>query len=681
MALPVPLDDYALHVIYKYNLHDRNAPLDDPRTTMPTIVKVAPTEITGLDDLFTPTGAPTFARGFVTPPPLREMLEGLAARNGNRSSLFTRYSDLEDRYSYSCVQSPVVDANQRESNRPFLHVAFDEYVREGLLGAKASLQNLWHGMEGPQHKHTLTTKEALEEVLDSTGIATNLSTLGTFGVLTTFLANLEQDKMIAPMHCAGESDSLIIQLAGAKTWYFTTPQQLGTLPAIPCPVFLHLPMTDDELLERSGDTVYQITTMPGDVMVFGPGQCHAVITHAGPNVMFNIRYDAPEKLAAEADWYTDPLTWANVKLKYDIRTATRQKSWNAKTGGRTAMGPLYGSLGNGIYHDCGPSAKVRYMVEEATKTVELLGGVPKAADLSVSPPTEESHGAAGGCAEQNGVTYLWTSPRSLSTAFELAIRELEGVRVLHEPFAAAYYFGPEKVSSRYDAEFCATTGLDNYTFRGVADRVCGGDEPTQPRTFVKDMAFHLSGFMDSCAAGACDELATLVPASECPSHPEAPSATVMHTFLIRHPARTITSFYNGSSLVKQQTFDVSEIGMAPLHALWKLRKEAHTVVVDADRLLRDPEGVLTRYQELSQLQCPPKRGISSWSPISDEAWQSLAREEGWYPWPGWHDAALRSSGIIKSEQPLPDTSYLPEDVQTVLREAVLLYKEMLPYAI
>ena len=69
-------------------------------------------------------------------------------------------------------------------------------LREGLLGAKESLQNLWHGMEGPQHKHTLTTKEALEEVLDSTGIATNLSTLGTFGVLTTFLANLEHPKLL-----------------------------------------------------------------------------------------------------------------------------------------------------------------------------------------------------------------------------------------------------------------------------------------------------------------------------------------------------------------------------------------------------------------------------------------------------------------------------------------------------
>ena len=34
---------------------------------------------------------------------------------------------------------------------------------------------------------------------------------------------------------------------------------------------------------------------------------------------------------------------------------------------------------------------------------------------------------------------LWSAPRSMSTAFERSIRELDGVKVIHQPHSMAYY--------------------------------------------------------------------------------------------------------------------------------------------------------------------------------------------------------------------------------------------------
>ena len=34
--------------------------------------------------------------------------------------------------------------------------------------------------------------------------------------------------------------------------------------------------------------------------------------------------------------------------------------------------------------------------------------------------------------------FLWTAPRCLSTVSERSVRELDGVKVLHEPYNSAY---------------------------------------------------------------------------------------------------------------------------------------------------------------------------------------------------------------------------------------------------
>ena len=40
-------------------------------------------------------------------------------------------------------------------------------------------------------------------------------------------------------------------------------------------------------------------------------------------------------------------------------------------------------------------------------------------------------------------------PRSLSTAFERVFVERDDFAGLHEPFSAAYYYGPDRLSDRF----------------------------------------------------------------------------------------------------------------------------------------------------------------------------------------------------------------------------------------
>ena len=49
---------------------------------------------------------------------------------------------------------------------------------------------------------------------------------------------------------------------------------------------------------------------------------------------------------------------------------------------------------------------------------------------------------------------LWSHPRSVSTAFERAFIQRDDVQCFHEPFGEPFYYGPNRMSNRYDADQC-----------------------------------------------------------------------------------------------------------------------------------------------------------------------------------------------------------------------------------
>eukprot|EP00440_Ansanella_granifera_P017990 gb/GFBE01019538.1/.p1 GENE.gb/GFBE01019538.1/~~gb/GFBE01019538.1/.p1 ORF type:complete len:300 (+),score=73.16 gb/GFBE01019538.1/:1-900(+) len=260
---------------------------------------------------------------------------------------------------------------------------------------------------------------------------------------------------------------------------------------------------------------------------------------------------------------------------------------------------------------------------------------------------------------------LWTAPRCLSTAFERAIVNLEGVRIMHEPFGGPHYFGKERQSHRFDF----LPNDPNETFSGILDAL-RPQESDFPFTFSKDMAYYLRNRTDVATALVEDP-------------------TVTHTFLIRHPAKTVPSlrhksYGNEEGETSESTgegwdhFDQREVGFVELVELFNMVKNATgktPSVMDADMVLQEPEQMLQKYCEAAGL--PYMEGMTSWTP---------GPVDGWQAWPGWHDDAIKSSGLIQRKVPKPpptddEIAAMPDKLRDAVKLSLPLYAELLEQAV
>ena len=170
--------------------------------------------------------------------------------------------------------------------------------------------------------------------------------------------------------------------------------------------------------------------------------------------------------------------------------------------------------------------------------------------------------------------------------------------VLHEPFSLHYYFGPRKRSARYDE------------VRADADpgAILGAVAAAEGRVFLKDMACHVADLADDAFLGR-----------------------FTHTFLVRDPARTLPSL-----AVKWPDFTDDEAGFEPLARLVDLvaGRVGAPVIVDADDLLRDPEGMVRAYCDAVGLVFLP-----------DALHWEAGMPPEWEIWADWHEGAARSTGF------------------------------------
>lgn len=249
--------------------------------------------------------------------------------------------------------------------------------------------------------------------------------------------------------------------------------------------------------------------------------------------------------------------------------------------------------------------------------------------------------------ERPRVLFLWTVPRAVSTAFERAFMQRADTQVLHEPFTAAYYYGPGRRSARYEDEAVRPGS----SYAAVRAQVLGPSE--QPLRFVKDMAYCVDGALELDELGAPGE--------------------VRHSFLIRHPARTVPSLHR-MSLDTARTgwtyFDPTEIGYAALLGLYRAleARGERPVVVDADRLLAEPEGTMQAYCEAHGLDF--ELSMLRWEPGEVEAWKA---------WKGWHDHAEQSAGLQRrAPRPLPA---LGSELLPHVNTALPAYEALLAHAL
>ena len=169
--------------------------------------------------------------------------------------------------------------------------------------------------------------------------------------------------------------------------------------------------------------------------------------------------------------------------------------------------------------------------------------------------------------------FLWTAPRSVSTAFERSIMELKDSKIFHEPYALSYHFGPERQSPRY-----LSIPVDLKASYSEMERMLSKEYDGVEILFSKDMAYAVENNFEKLSCKSLREF--------------------QHTFLIRNPRKAIPSLYK-SSTNKQLTgwdyFDPEEAGFRQLYELYHyVRKtfNVNPVVIDADDLLENPKETL-----------------------------------------------------------------------------------------
>jgi len=325
MLFPQPLNSWIFRALYyKEKVNDPNYWTEKPMFSYTEATKM----IANRTEVFHSKGYPVVIRNFIDPPAIEHAMEVLKKANGKKELRVIEYAeDYKDHISVNCGSFSGFDLTK--------YWGFDEFAA-GLESGR----NIYGGFEG------LTDPEAVSSLLGF-----DITTLSPLYLMNQmFVSNLNRNLMTAGLHCA-PSDALAVQLVGKKTWLFSSPQQLTKTPYINMKGFFPIGYTDDELLDAIGD--HRVVEVgPGDAVYFGPCWCHAVVTSAGYNLMFNMRYNSA------ADTFRTMTVGEMVQVFINLISI----NWGGHPQEQhEKFGNLYTDVLN--MYECGESNRVKEMVE------------------------------------------------------------------------------------------------------------------------------------------------------------------------------------------------------------------------------------------------------------------------------------------------------------------------------
>jgi adenylylsulfate kinase len=192
----------------------------------------------------------------------------------------------------------------------------------------------------------------------------------------------------------------------------------------------------------------------------------------------------------------------------------------------------------------------------------------------------------------------------------------------HEPYNEAFYYGHDRRHDRYflaDKTLQPTAGL---TIASTHDRMLR--LAADGRVFIKDFAYSIIHMADDRFLDA-----------------------FTHTFLIRDPAKVITSMHS-----RWPDISLAEIGFEDLHTLFNRvadREGRAPVVVDSDELLQSPQTGMQRYCEAVGI--PYLAAALNWE---QKAGENQAKNATWNTDEhGFHDSLKASSGLGKQKRDYP----------------------------
>ena len=239
------------------------------------------------------------------------------------------------------------------------------------------------------------------------------------------------------------------------------------------------------------------------------------------------------------------------------------------------------------------------------------------------------------------IVALWAVPRSTSTAFEWMMRQRGDLECLHEPFGEAWYQGEAPMWQRFKPGEVSTPGLTLETvWQDIQRRAAEGP------LFIKDFPHYIN-------------------------HMWTPDflANFTHAFLIRDPAKTITSMFN-----KWPDFHEGEVGFPEQRALFDLLSAlngAPMPVIDSDDLLEDPMGMTEAFCHAVDIPFIPE--ALTWEPGGDPSAHS------WWDGGSFHANLANSTGLKPQKRKYVEMDNLPDRVQQVHRRMKPHYDHMYQY--
>ena len=239
----------------------------------------------------------------------------------------------------------------------------------------------------------------------------------------------------------------------------------------------------------------------------------------------------------------------------------------------------------------------------------------------------------------NKIVALWAVPRSTSTAFEWMMRQRGDLDCLHEPFGEAWYQGEAPLWPRFSEGEKTTPGL---TLDSVWEDI--QSRAQQGPVFLKDFPHYISHMWTPEFLGQ-----------------------FTHAFLIRDPAKTLTSLYH-----QWNDFDELEVGFPEQRALFDLLTAingAPPPVIDSDDLLEQPEAMTRAFCESVGIPFLPE--ALSWEPGGDPN-----TTVGGTAAPS---AALQSTGLVAQKRKYVELANLPDRVRQVHRRMKPHYDRLYQY--
>ncbi len=228
---------------------------------------------------------------------------------------------------------------------------------------------------------------------------------------------------------------------------------------------------------------------------------------------------------------------------------------------------------------------------------------------------------------------LWAVPRSTSTAFEWMMRVRGDMTCFHEPFGEVWYQGEGPLWPRLQPDSVRTPGL---TFDSAWETLVAAAEK-QP-VFTKDFPHYIKHLWT-----------------------EEFFSRFNHSFLIRDPAKTITSMYK-----HWPDFDPGELGFSEQRELFDRlcdRMGEAPPVIDSDDLLENPHDIVEAYSNAVGIPFLPE--ALSWEPGERD-------EVSWWDGGSFHDNLRNSDGLKPQVRNYVSIENLPDRVQQI-------YKTVLPH--